>query len=221
MNIGSIKIALNRHFLLLPMLLLPVCAVAQAELFKWVGPDGKVTYSDVPPPAAARGIEKKQLAPAAPAPSAGLPYELAEAAKASPVILYAAPDCSPCDQGRALLAARGIPYREKTVTSNEDIVRLREAGGDAQLPLLLVGKERQQGFSDSAWSAALSAAGYPQTSRLPPHYRHPAPEPAAGRAAPAASAAPKAEAGAGAAAPAARQEALPTPTGNAPPGFRF
>ncbi|MGV3656173.1 MAG: glutaredoxin family protein, partial [Noviherbaspirillum sp.] len=187
---------MNRHSLLIPMLLLATCANAQAELFKWVGPDGKVTYSDAPPPATAHTVKTTPV-PATPATTgAGLPYELAEAVKANPVILYASPDCAPCDLGRALLAARGIPYAEKTVSSNEDIARLREAGGDDRLPLLLVGKERQPGFSESAWAAALSAAGYPKTSRLPAHFRNPAPEPAAPRRAASAPAAARAAPGA-------------------------
>jgi glutaredoxin len=207
---------------LLSIFLLSVCAAAQAELYKWVGPDGKVSYSDAPPPAAARSVEKKALAPASGASGAALPYELAEVVKTSPVTLYAAPDCTPCDQGRALLAARGIPYSEKTVASNEDIARLRQAGGDAQLPLLLVGRDRQQGFSESAWSQALSAAGYPQTSKLPAHYRNPAPQAAAPRPALKAQASSPAQPASPAPATAARPaEDLPAAVGNAPPGFRF
>jgi glutaredoxin len=188
-------------------------ANVHAELYKWVGPDGKVTYSDVPPPSTAKQVERKAIS-AAESRAADLPYELAEAAKANPVTLYTAPKCVPCNQGRTLLNTRGIPFSEKTVTSNDDIERLRQAGGDTQLPLLLIGSSKQQGYTPDAWSAALSNAGYPETSKLPRTYRQP----------PAAAAAPRPTA---AARPSAEEQAagspgdLPPPTGNAPPGFRF
>jgi glutaredoxin len=182
-------------------------------LYKWVGPDGKVTYSDVPPPAAVKQVERKQLGTTE-SRAADLPYELAEVAKANPVTLYTAPKCVPCNQGRTLLVTRGIPFSEKTVSSNDDIERLRQAGGDTQLPLLLIGSSKQQGFTPDAWSAALSGAGYPETSKLPRTYRQP----------PATAAAPRPAAVAG---PAAEQQSasssgdLPPASGNAPPGFRF
>jgi glutaredoxin len=193
--------------------LLLCSAGAHAELYKWVGPDGKVTYSDVPPPAVTKRVETRALAPAAN--SVALPYELAEAVKNNPVTLYVAPACSPCDQGRALLNSRGIPFAEKTVSSNEDIARLRQVGGDAQLPLLLVGSNRQQGFSESAWSVALNAAGYPETSKLPKAYRNPPPEAAAPAPKPATprQAVPQQQ-------PRVAED-VPAAGGNAPPGFRF
>src|SRR3954447_6585399 len=93
---------------ILAMLLLSAAA-AHAQLYKWVGPDGKVTYSDAPPPAAARKMEAKPLVSSVGG-TADLPFELAEAVRNSPVTLYTAAKCGPCDEGRALLSARGIPF---------------------------------------------------------------------------------------------------------------
>src|SRR5690606_26956911 len=139
--------------------------------------------------------------------------------KTHPVTLYVSSNCAPCDQGRSLLNARGVPFTEKTVATNADIAQLRQVSGDVQLPLLLVGGERQTGFSDSAWANALSSAGYPASSKLPPGYRNPAPQAAA----PATAGAKPAPARpTEAARPAPRlAEELPAATGNAPPGFRF
>ena len=39
---------------LAPLALFAVAAVANAELYKWVGPDGKVRYSDTPPATGAK-----------------------------------------------------------------------------------------------------------------------------------------------------------------------
>lgn len=204
------------HAKKLSLLLMLLAASVQAQqLYKWVGPDGKVTYSDTPPPAAAKQVEKKAVSGGGIAAS-NLPYELAEVARNSPVTLYTSAQCAPCDSGRTLLKNRGIPFAEKTVTTNEDIAQLRQAGGDGQLPLLVVGRNKHKGFEPNGWAASLSAAGYPEGSKLPPSYRSPPAEPAAPPVKTVASNQPPNE-------PAANRPAedLPPATGNAPPGFRF
>jgi glutaredoxin len=189
-------------------------AAAQAQLYKSTGPDGRVTYSDTPPAQNARTLDLN----AAGAPVPELPYALARAVKANPVTLYTSANCAPCASGRALLAARGIPFSEKTVASEEDVAALKAAGGDAQLPLLLVGRAKQQGFEEGAWNGALSAAGYPATSMLPRAWRNPPPVAASPTAAKPAAEKPASTG----ASPAPRpQQSAPPAAGNAPPGFRF
>jgi glutaredoxin len=204
---------------LLPAALLCCAALAHAQLYKSVGPDGRVTYSDTPP-AAAKQVENRPL-PSGAVATASLPYELAQVAKAQPVTLFTADKCAPCDAARSFLAARGVPYTEKTVSSNEDIAALRAAGGDAQLPVLTIGRSKEKGYEEGAWNTALSAAGYPKTSQLPTNWRNPAPQSAAPPSAPkAADAAAKAPVTGAPSSPGAASEAPPA-TGKAPPGFRF
>ncbi|MGB7481272.1 MAG: glutaredoxin family protein [Burkholderiaceae bacterium] len=186
-------------------------AGASAQLYKSVGPDGRVTYSDTPPPSAAR-VER--TLPNRTRQTDALPPELAAARHKNPVTLYTTENCKPCSEGRALLQQRGIPFAEKTVHSNEDLAALRQAGGDQQLPLLTVGSQKQQGFEADAWHATLAAAGYPETSQLPKSYQNPAAVPAAPPKPVAAAKPPAPEQNAGAAPP-------PPPAGNAPPGFQF
>lgn len=201
---------------LLFIVLMTGSAAASAQMYKWVGPDGKVTYSDAPPPASAKGVEEKSLN-ATGASTAGLPFELAEAAKNHPVTLYTGDKCAPCDAGRSMLKTRGIPFSEKTVSSNADIERLRQAGSDT-LPLLTVGRSKQKGFEQGAWNAALTAAGYPESNKLPKTYRYPQ----ADSAAPSAKSAQAKHTGKDASSSEeARADDLPPPVGNAPPGFRF
>lgn len=207
----------NMKVLPLTSLLLVYASLCQAQLYKSVGPDGRVTYSDTPS-SAARPVETNQ-APASVIGTA-LPYELALVAKAHPITLYTSDKCPPCFAARNLLAKRGVPYVEKTVNSNEDIVAFQAAGGVAQLPLLTVGSAQEQGFEEGAWNKVLSAVGYPQTSQLPPRWRNPPPQPAAARVVEkpgSATPTPVAEA---AASPRFPAEA-PAPTGKVPPGFRF
>jgi hypothetical protein len=116
-----------------------------------------------------------------------------------------------------MLNQRGIPFSEKTVKSNEDIAAVRKISGANELPLLIVGRSKESGFSDTAWGTALTAAGYPEKNRLPKTYRNAAPV----------AAAPEAGSSNKTTAPAAKAsnsgndgDSLPA-AGNAPPGFRF
>lgn len=201
--------------LFLLLVLLCTAAAHAQQLYRWVGPDGKVTYSDTPPPSAAKQVETKAVSFGTSA-TGNLPFELAEAARNNPVTLYTSTQCTPCDAGRALLTGRGIPFVEKTVTNTEDVARLRQVGGDEQLPLLIVGRNKQKGFQSSGWTASLTAAGYPETSKLPSSYRNPPPEAAAPPVKTAPANKPSVEQAAS-----KPTEDLPPATGNAPPGFRF
>jgi glutaredoxin len=192
-----------------------LCATAaHAQLYKWVGPDGKVVYSDTPPPSSVKKVESKTGVGGGD--GTPLPFEVATAARNNPVTLYSAPGCGPCDLGRKLLNTRGVPFTEKTVVTNEDIAKMRALGA-SQLPYLTVGRNKLDNFHAAVWGDALTAAGYPEANKLPPGYRNPAPQSLAPSAATPAVAQ---NANGGAEAPAA-SEALPAPVGNAPPGFRF
>ena len=57
--------------------------------------------------------------------------ELRQVATRYPVVLYTGDNCAPCNSGRNLLNARGVPYTEKTVTTNEDAEALKRMAGEA------------------------------------------------------------------------------------------
>jgi glutaredoxin len=194
----------------LGLALLLCAAGAGAQMYKWTDAKGVVHFSDQPPPGNVRKVEQKSFDGGGA--KVELPYALAEAARNSPVVLYTTTACDACDQGRALLLQRGIPFAEKTVQSNEDQQRLKDAGSDGQLPLLLVGGSKRIGFEAGAWNAVLTDAAYPLQRMLPATYQNPA----------AVSAAPPR--------PLARnavreQQPVPAnrpkPPADAPPGFQF
>ena len=150
----------------------------QAQLYKWVGADGKVTYSDTPPPANAKQLSTKANI-AGGTNSTPLPFELAAAVAKNPVTLYTFADCAPCNEGRALLKKRGVPFAEKTIKTKEDSEKLKQVSGQEQLPMLIISSSKFTGFNDQQWQEALNQAGYPETSRLPKDYSYPPAEPAA------------------------------------------
>jgi glutaredoxin len=190
-------------------------ALAQ-QLYRIVGPDGRVTFSDQPPPPSAnakvttgRGGSFGESAG-----GAALPFELRAVVQRFPVTLYTGKDCAPCDAGRNMLRTRGIPFTERIVEVSADLEALKRLSGDTSLPVATVGGQQMKGYSESEWTQFLDAAGYPKTSQLPAGYRNPAPSPLVARAAPAPAATPAA-----AAAPAPAPAAEPAPSN--PAGIRF
>ena len=191
-------------------------AGAHAQMYKWVAPDGSISYSDKPPPATAAKVERKSYSGGGSSFS-DLPYEVAQAAKNSPVTLYTAKECGDCDSGRQFLNARGIPFMEKTVTTNEDIEKVKQVSGDHRLPVIVIGRNKHIGFDPGKWGSTLTAASYPATNTLPKTYSNPAPEPAVPPAPEKTAAAPKKPDDSG-----LKNVVQPPPaTGNAPPGFQF
>jgi len=153
-------------------------SVAQ-PVYRIVGPDGKVTFSDKPP------AESKARVTTATAPgasgggvaSASLPFELRQVAQKYPVTLYTGENCGPCQSARSMLITRGVPFAEKTVTTLEDSQALLRLSGENSLPFATIGGQQLKGFSDAEWTQFLNAAGYPAASVLPSTYRQSAATP--------------------------------------------
>lgn len=172
-KIPAIHAALAGTFCAAVLLL---CGAAQAQtIYRIVGADGSVTFSDKIPAvtdnATALGSGGRPL----PAGNAALPNELRLAVGKYPVTLYTSANCGPCGQGRELLNGRGIPFTEKTVSTPADASALQRISGDNSLPLLTIGSQQIRGFSDMEWTQFLDAADYPKTSVLPAAYRNPPP----------------------------------------------
>lgn len=163
--------------LLASLLMTLACVSAQAQgVYRIVGPDGKVTFSDRPP---ADGNAQPARATGAATASANdnLPFALRQVSGRFPVTLYTSNDCTPCTSARNFLTSRGIPFTERTITSNEDLAALQKLSNSTSLPFGTVGTQHLVGFSEAEWSQYLDAAGYPQQSQLPRNYRQPAPTP--------------------------------------------
>lgn len=196
-----------------------LAAAAQAQqIYRIVGPDGKITFSDQPPPPSsnAKVTSGAGNSGSGAAHNSALPFELRQIASKYPVTLYTGENCSPCVSARTMLTTRGVPFTEKTVITNDDSQALQRISGDNSLPFATIGGQQLKGFSDSEWTQFLNAAGYPAASVLPANYRQPLATPLVAVAtAPAAT--PNAAAPALPAAPAA--QAAPAPSN--PAGIRF
>lgn len=136
------------------------------QVYKSVDKNGRVTYSEVPP---APGSENKLAAGSAP--STSLPYALQQVVSRYPVTLYTSADCAPCITARLMLTQRGVPFTERTISTNEDIEAYKKLNGDTSLPLATIASQQLKGYEETEWTKYLDAAGYPKSSTLPRNYR--------------------------------------------------
>ena len=187
------------------------------QVYRIVGPDGKVIFSDRPPSPSETNAKVTAAAgsPLGSVSTASLPFELRQVVQRYPVTLYTGDNCSPCQSARSLLITRGVPFTEKSVTTPEDSQALQRLSGENSLPFATIGGQQLKGFSDVEWTPFLNAAGYPASSVLPSSYRQAAATPLVAVSAAPATIAPAAPERA--AAPAAQ----PAPAAASPSGIRF
>lgn len=218
--IGKHPIRVSRPALLAGLVLAAFSLTAGAQVYRSVGPDGRVTFSDQPAPAAAP--VQARAGGAAAGGSAALPLALRQAMQRYPVTLYTASQCAPCVSGRQLLNSRGIPFSEKTVETGADVEALERLTGARDLPVLTVGTKLIKGFSDTDWHQYLDAAGYARTSQLPAGWQPP-PVTALAPTQPAAAPASVEEPATAEAAPATEEATPIAPPANSanPAGIRF
>ena len=143
-------------------------------VYRIVGPDGKVTFSDKPPAEPKAKLTSAAGTSGGGTGSSSLPFELRQVAQKYPVTLYTGENCGPCQSARSMLTTRGVPFSEKTVSTVEDSQALQRLSGENSLPFATIGSQQLKGFSDSEWTQFLNAAGYPSASVLPSTYRQPA-----------------------------------------------
>jgi len=159
---------MNPHLAGLPLLLAALAAAsptAAQTAYRWVDKDGHVQYSDQPPPQEIRKFDERKVQPNRG--NAQLPYATRRAAETFPVTLYTGRECGkPCEDGRALLAGRGIPFTETSLETAEDVATFKARfGKEPFVPTLSVGRESESGFAASAWNGLLDNAGYPAGKR--------------------------------------------------------
>ena len=217
MTATAIKFAACNALLALVAGIFPAVTQAQ-QVFRIVGPDGKVTFSDQQPPPSTKATVTSATAETGKAAlTASLPFELRRVVGQYPVTLYSGDNCGPCTSAHSMLTVRGIPFAEKTVSTSEDTQALQRLSGDSSLPFLTIGSQQLKGFSDAEWTQFLDAAGYPKSSVLPASYRQ---APAAPLVATAPATAAVIRSGAQAATPPATP-VTPAPAANNPAGIRF
>ncbi|MHB8254609.1 MAG: glutaredoxin domain-containing protein [Acidiferrobacter sp.] len=132
------------------------CAQA-TTLYRWVNPEGVVTYQNSPPPQSAGKVKVMHLR----ARSSSTDVRKAVSAM-QPVILYEAPHCVPCKAASTYLAQRKVPFKSIDVASGQAELRaMKKKTGSVTVPTLMVGKHVLVGYLQSILAEELTAAGYP------------------------------------------------------------
>jgi len=162
---------------LIALLAVLAAASASAQQYRWVDENGRVHYTDTPPPPSARDGQKKNMKSNAVGSQPN--YSLTQAVKTSPVTLYSHPDCKQsCQIARDLLNQRGVPFTEVSTTDPDKIEQLRRVSGVATVPVLVVGGQVQTTPSTESYNQALDLAGYPKAGVLKPGSQAAPPRPA-------------------------------------------
>ncbi|MBE2257840.1 MAG: glutaredoxin family protein [Candidatus Accumulibacter sp.] len=154
----------RRRIARIALMLLATTAVSAQTTYRWLDPTtGRTVISDLPPPPGARQVVIYEGSGAGePQP---LSYATRQASEKFPVVLYTSAGCSACEEARALLNRRGVPFSEKLLRSQEELTELgRQLGGNATLPSVTVGRQSATGFVPGHWNELLDLAGYPATA---------------------------------------------------------
>ena len=131
-----------------------------ATLYRYVNPQGVVTYQSSPPPSSAHHVHVMHFHGKS---QSGGPHGASVAA--APVVLYEAPSCQPCTVAVHYLKTRGVPFRRVDVTSQKALAAMKRKTGSTTVPTIMVGKHILVGYVKSLVSAELTAAGYPKSAK--------------------------------------------------------
>lgn len=155
-------------FIALLLIITPASGQLYAQqVYKSVDKNGRVTYSEVPPlPGSGDKLTGDSAA------NVPLPYALQQVVNRYPVTIYTTADCGPCISAKLMLTQRGVPFAERTVSTNEDIAAYKKLNTDNNFPLATIAAQQLKGYEESEWTKYLDAAGYPKSSILPRNYRN-------------------------------------------------
>ena len=138
-------------------------AAAQIQqVYRYVDSEGKIVYTDKPPPPSAKEAQSKRIG-ANSIETSQLSYATQQAQERYPVTLYTFACGVVCDTAQALLNKRGVPHSVVDVSLSEGADRLKKLAGGLDAPALQVGEQYSVGFNDAKWQAMLGDAGYPAT----------------------------------------------------------
>ena len=134
---------MKTHLFLLSLLL---SFPASAGVYKWTDAQGRIHYSDSPPPAAKTTQLKLQTYTG--------PVQVSQAIGAdSGVTIYTTDWCGVCKRAKAFFRQNGVPFREWDVEKTDyGALKFKQLGGSG-VPLITVGSEKMMGFDAGRFMA--------------------------------------------------------------------
>lgn len=132
------------------------------QVYRYVDAEGRIVYSDKPPPPNAKEAQAKRIGGNS-IETSELSYATQQAQERFPVTLYTFACGVVCDTAQALLNKRGVPHTVVDVSQGDGAEKLKRLTGGLDAPALQVGEQHALGFNESKWQNLLSDAGYPKT----------------------------------------------------------
>ena len=136
------------------------------NLYKSIGPDGKVVYSDRPPTEGRleKTMQFKNL------PSSSLSTDQLEkmrrnnagpqaAIPSDQAVIYTTAWCGYCKRAKTYMSSKGISYREVDIETAHGLAAYAKAGGSKGVPFLQYRGQSVQGFSVEAYDALFGRKG--------------------------------------------------------------
>ena len=138
-------------------------AAAQVQqVYRYIDVDGRVVYSDKPPPPSARDAQAKRIG-GNNIETSELSFAVQQAQERFPVTLYTFACGVVCDTAQAVLNKRGVPHTVVDVSQGDGAERLKRLSGSLDAPTVQVGDQFTTGFNEGKWQTMLTDAGYPKT----------------------------------------------------------
>jgi glutaredoxin len=139
-------------------------ATAAQTVYRWVDANGRVQYSDQPPPPDAKNVQERNVQGSS-IQNNEASLVAADAQKKNPVVLYVSECGESCDSAKGYLNKRGIPHTVVDPTRSAELQKkFKDETGGSVVPVLKIGDRRLAGWSESNWASALDGAGYPKTA---------------------------------------------------------
>ena len=138
-------------------------ALAQGnQVFRYEDAQGRVVYSDRPPPSDARKAQQKRIGDNY-IQTDQVPIATQQAAERFPVTLFTFACGEVCQTAEGMLNKRGVPFRTVNVEEPANAEKLKALTGELTAPVLQVGdKLVAKGYNEARWTTMLDEAGYPK-----------------------------------------------------------
>jgi len=135
------------------------CLPAEAQpVYRWVDGNGRVQYGDKPPPGVKAAAVQSRISSYSGTPT--VTGSASAGATRPEVKMYVTDWCTYCKQARAYLSRQGIRHTEldveKSAAARAEYQRLQGRG----VPVILVGTQRMNGYSEDRLAQMLKSAGY-------------------------------------------------------------
>jgi glutaredoxin len=145
---------MNKPTLLLFALLVCAALDARADIYKVVGPDGKISYTDKEPQTVGAKSEKLKIQTYSGAPSVSN-----SGTSVRKVTILSAEWCGICTRAKNYMKSRGIAFEEWDIDRSDFArAKMRELGARG-VPVILAGGQKMVGFSEAGLDAMLKKSG--------------------------------------------------------------